>query len=166
MRITHGHLQGLVTQPHLNPTNIDATADQTRRAGMTQNMRDDLIVRAKPHFHLCFIPYLAKPNLVEHREGALQLRMRNTCCFAGTASERNSPAAIRFGEPECNPLILNIVPGNADCFPETAARVDEEQRKPITIFTARLDRGEQAFFFLIFKESNTSHTLLLPDEFR
>lgn len=133
---------------------------------MSQNVRNDLIIRTKTNFHLCVIPDLAKPDLIEHGEGAFELLVRDMRCLSGATGEGDGAAAIRFGEPERNPLILNIVPGNADCFSEAAARVNKEKREPITIFTARLDRGEQALFFLIFKESNASDSLLLPDEFR
>src|SRR5690606_6902139 len=164
MRITHGHLQGLMAQPHLNATDIDPAPDQTGGTGMTQNMRNDLIVGAESNFHLCFIPDLAEPDLIEHREGTFELLMRDMCCFSCTPGEGDSATTIRLGEPECNPLILHIVPGDADCFTETATRVDKEQGKPVAIFATRFDRGEQALLFLIFKESNATDSLFLPDE--
>ncbi len=92
--------------------------------------------------------------------------MWDMCCFSCTPGERDSATTIRLGEPECNPLILNIVPGDADRFTETATRVDKEQGKPVAVFAARFNRGEQALFFLIFKESNASDSLFLPDELR
>ena len=45
--ISHRHVQRLMTQPHLYAAQIDAAPDQPRRAGVPQDVRNDLLVVAK-----------------------------------------------------------------------------------------------------------------------
>lgn len=124
--VTHCHLQGLVTEPHLHTPYIYAATHETRRTCMAQNMRNDLIICTETDFNFRVIPYLPESYLIEHGEGAFQPLMRNFGRFSCAFSQWNGSTAVRFGQPERNTMFLDIIPGESDCFTKTAATVDEK----------------------------------------
>ena len=65
MRVTHGHRQGLVAEPHLHAPDVDAALDQTRRAGVPQDMRHHLLVGAKADLGFRIVPDGAELRLAE-----------------------------------------------------------------------------------------------------
>jgi hypothetical protein len=121
MRISHGHLQCLVAKPHLDTANINAAANKAGSAGVTQNMRYDLIVGAQTDFHLGVIPDLTKPDLIEHRKRPFEPLMRNLRRLSRTAGEGDCSASIGFGEPEGDAMVLQIIPRQSNGFAKTAA---------------------------------------------
>ncbi|ESX15149.1 hypothetical protein X767_28655 [Mesorhizobium sp. LSJC264A00] len=71
MRIAHGHRKRLVAEPHLYAPDIDAALDQTRRAGVAQDVRHHLVVGAETDFGLGIVPDGAKLCLAEFGERTL-----------------------------------------------------------------------------------------------
>ncbi len=56
MRVAHGHRQRLMAEPHLHAPYVDAALDKTRGAGMTQDVRNDLVVSGESDFGFRLVP--------------------------------------------------------------------------------------------------------------
>lgn len=112
--VAHGHLQGLVAQPHLHAANVDPALNQTGSAGMAQAVRHQLHIGRKADLRPCLMPDLPEFRLLDAREGAYALAVAACDGRAGAFSERDGAAPARLGEPEGDAAFVNVAPAQAD----------------------------------------------------
>ena len=82
VRVAHCHCQGLVAQPHLHAANVDAALDESRSAGVSEDMRNDVRVGGEADLVLGLVPYRAEPTPVSFWNWPLPPTERPIAAFA------------------------------------------------------------------------------------
>src|SRR5690606_31745378 len=164
MGVAHRHRQGLMTQPHLNPTNVNAALDQPRGAGVAKDVGDEILVVDQSHLGFRVVPHGAVAMRLDMTERPLGTRWPHSDHLGGTPRKRNRPAAAGFRDPEGDTLAVDVRPPYLQCFAQASAGVDEKDAEAPAILRAIPDLRKQQGFLGSVQEADAALTLLLAAE--
>ncbi len=90
--VSHRHLKRLMTEPHLDPPYIYPASNKPGCAGMSQYVRDNVIVVSKAHLRFCLVPDDAETLLIRIGERPDNLMLLHLYCLGGAHRQRDRSA--------------------------------------------------------------------------